>query len=123
MNKNTTIGEALKRLEKDIDDFRRVKFALEGLIQPGVSRTGPNGLPASAVNASVHARTGQSVAVAALAILSAANRPLHGLTEIVPALEAQGFHVHPHGLATTLLRSGLIVRVGRGTFALREEAK
>ena len=126
MNKNNTIGDALRYLDQNIEKFRGLKFALEALIHPGQGPADPNRPPtppASAVNAAAYARTGLGVATAAVAILEAAERPLHGLTEIVPALEAAGYRVSRHALATTLLRNARIVRVGRGTYALRERVE
>lgn len=123
MNKNATVDDLLQLLDRKIEDYRHLKFAVEAIVHPGKRPTNPSlppTPPASAVNAATHARTGQSVGSAALAILRAANRPMHGLSELVPALERQGYRVSRHGLATTLLRTGQVVRTGRGTFAARE---
>jgi hypothetical protein len=123
MNRNTTIGDALKYLDSSIERFRGLKFALEALITPSSAPDPgrPPSPPASAINAAAYARTGQGVGAAAISILEAAQRPLHGLTEIVPALESAGYRVSRHALATTLLRTSRIVRVARGTYALREQ--
>jgi hypothetical protein len=123
MNRNTTIGDALKYLDQNIERFRSARFMLEALIHGPDDPGKPPTPPASAVNAAVRVRTGLSVANAAIDILRAANRPMHALAEIVPALQAAGYKVHPHGLATTLLRTGQVVRVARGTFALREHGE
>jgi hypothetical protein len=109
MNKNTTIADVLTHLDQRIENLRGLKFGLEALVHAPAAPTDPNlppTPPASAVNAATHARTGQSVATAAITILEAAQRPLHGLTEVVPALEAAGYRVSRNGLATTLLRTG-----------------
>jgi hypothetical protein len=45
---------------------------------------------------------------------------MHGLREIIPALESQGYRLkHRAGLATTLMRSGVVERTAPGTFAVK----
>jgi len=57
---------------------------------------------------------------AALEILRAAGRPMHGLSEILPALEARGLVVSRYALAGNLMRTGAVERTGRGTFGLKK---
>ena len=126
MNRNTTLGELLKYLDAQIEAHRRAKFAIEALLHPPSGPTDPDlppTPPASAVNAATLARTGRSVGAAAISVLEVARRPMHGLSEIVPELEAAGYRVSRGGLTTTLLRTGRIVRVGRGIYALREDGQ
>ena len=53
-------------------------------------------------------------------ILREAGRPMHGLTELLPALEARGIKVkHTAGLATILMRTGMVERTAPGTFAVK----
>ncbi len=124
MNAQTPIGVAITLLRKEIDERKTALSILEALVAQGVTA-----LPAVANGAGPASRGGrrrggrggkQTVGQAAVAIMRAAGRPLHGLREIIPALEAQGYKIsHRAGLATTLLRTGEVVRTSPGTFAVK----
>jgi hypothetical protein len=116
VNDRTTIGDAKTDLRQRIANQQTALHILEALTAPMPRSTvGPShteGTPAR------KRRNNVGVGRAAIEILRRAGRPMHGLSEIVPALQAAGYHVHAHGLATTLLRTGLVERTGRGTFAV-----
>jgi hypothetical protein len=122
----TPIGVTLTLLRKERDERNTAIAILEALIAQGVSPSSPVNVagvtPITTVGVGGKKyRAGkkgrQSVASAALAILRAAGRPMHGLREIVPALEAQGYKLkHKAVLATTLMRSGDVERTAPGTF-------
>ena len=97
MNRNTPIGDFVSLLKREIADRQALLATLEPLLTPP---------PRSGVGR------------AAVEILREAGRPMHGLREIVPALEAKGFEFKTQaGFATTLLRTGYIRRTAPGTFA------
>jgi len=121
----TPIGVTLTLLRKERDERNTAIAILEALIAQGVSPSSPVTVagvtPVITTVGGKKYRAGKkgraSVASAALAILRAAGRPMHGLREIVPALEAQGYKLkHKAGLATTLMRSGDVERTSPGTF-------
>ena len=65
---------------------------------------------------------GESVGSAVIAVLREVGRPMHGLGEIIPALEARGVMIkNKAGFATALLRTRKIVRTAPGTFALASD--
>lgn len=102
MNRETSVGELLATLKTEIAERQQLVDALEARVGPEVR--GSRGMGAAAVE-----------------ILRAAGRPMHGIRDILPALEAQGYRLPSKaGFATTLMRTGQIVRVAPGTFAYEE---
>jgi uracil phosphoribosyltransferase len=100
MGRDTTIGELLALLKSEITDRKALVDKLESM-----------------VGAEPPTRT-KGLALAAVEILRAAGRPMHGLHEILPALQARGFVLRSRaGFATTLLRTGQVRRTAPGTFA------
>lgn len=98
MNREMSVGELLSELKREIADRQRLVDELEARV---------GGEPAR--------KTG--MAAAAIAILKDAGRPMHGLHEILPALQAKGFVVGSRaGFSTALLRTGSVERVAPGTF-------
>lgn len=102
MDRSTPVGDFLSLLRREIADRQVLVAKLESMLTP-----------------SPRTRTGLSQA--AVEILQKAGRPMHGLREILPALEARGFAVSKKGFATALIRSGRIRRIAPGTFAYVEE--
>jgi hypothetical protein len=113
MNDRTTLAEAKAAYREQIATATRALHLLEAITTAPLPR---GAMPAPRVP---RPERRLSVARAAIEMLARAQRPLHGMTEIVPHLQAEGYNVHAHGLATTLLRTGLVERVSRGTFALK----
>jgi hypothetical protein len=119
-----TVGALAASVRKEIEERQAFLAMLEGVMANGVSPSTPfpNGA-ANGVQAGGRPRRGgkkQSIAVASLEILRQAGRPLHGLRELLPQLEAQGLKVkHKAGLATVLMRTGQVERTAPGTFALK----
>jgi hypothetical protein len=118
MHSETPIGAAIALLKKEIAEKQAALNVLEGLVtqdSSGGARPPSNG-------AASRARRGKKTTVgkAAVEILRASARPMHGIREIIPALESDGYKVkHKAGLATTLLRTGEIERTAPGTFAFK----
>jgi hypothetical protein len=105
------LSSAIALLEKEIAEKQAALAALKALYARG---TPPIELP--------RGRGGKkpSIATAAIAILKAAGRPMHGQRELLPALEAQGIKIkHPAGLPTILLRTKRVERTSRGTYAFK----
>jgi hypothetical protein len=120
MQRNMPVGAAIDLLRKEIAEKQSVLAALEAMVTAGTESTAhalpTNGAPKPG------ARRGKklSVARAGLEILKTAGRPMHGLREIVPALEAQGYKIkHRAGFATVLLRTNQVERTAPGTFKLK----
>ena len=123
------IGTVMAMLRKRIEDMQSALAVLEALVAGGtetapmeyVSWTVPIPGPGSVEPTRKRRRRKRmSVGDAAVELLRAAGRPMHGLREIVPALLADGFKIaNPSGLATSLMRTGLVVRTAPGTFGLK----
>ena len=115
MRTDMPIGTAIAMLKKEIAEKQAALSVLETLVA--------NGSNAAAQGTGPRPRRGrptQSVGAAAVDILKATGRPMHGLREILPALLDQGYKIkHRAGLATTLLRTGEIERTAPGTFAVK----
>lgn len=109
MNRDTSVGEFLDQLRREVDDRQLLIYALsERLDEPTKSP------------ATTEAPTRVGVAQAAADILREAGRPMHGLHEILPALRARGFAPKSRaGFATLLLRTGKIIRTAPGTYAYK----
>jgi hypothetical protein len=118
INRNTPIGAAIATLKKEAADRQSAAAILEALI---ATVTGEPTSPAE--EGPRHRRRGKRGAgcgQAAIEIIRAAGRPLHGLTEILPALEARGYRIERSGLPTTLMRTKRIRRTAPGTFGLKD---
>jgi hypothetical protein len=111
-----SINAAIALLRKEIGDRQSALAMLEALIA-----SGSNG--ATSVAAAIDKGGERQVGMgkAAVEILAAAGRPMHGTSEIVPALAARGFVVKTRGLATMLLRTNKIERTAPGTFKYRNK--
>jgi hypothetical protein len=106
MVQEMTVQALVCLLEREIEERRTLVAALR-------ARMGgePKAAPAAR-------RTGVGAAV--VAILREAGRPMHGLGEILPALNARGFEVSRRaGFASVVLRTGQTVRTAPGTYALK----
>jgi hypothetical protein len=102
MDRTTPIGDVLSLLKREIAERQAIVAKLESLLTP---------MP----------RTRTGVGEAAAEILRAVGRPMHGLREILPALEERGFIFKTRqGFGTMLIRTGRIRRVAPGTFAPAE---
>jgi hypothetical protein len=115
MNRNTTIAEAIATLKRRAADQLTAVSMFEALIAPSAPR--PDAAHPG-TRRRRRRREGSTIAEIAVEILREAQRPLHGGTELLAQLEARGVKVRPSGLATSLLRTGEIERVARGTFGL-----
>ena len=123
MNKSTTIGAALAALRKEVADRQSAMAILEALVATGASDAGHAEPGTSRRRRRGKTRPG-GVGQITIEIIRAAGRPLHGLREIVPALQARGLKPRSTaGLATTLLRTGAIERTAPGTFGLKVGAR
>ena len=123
---DVTIGVLAAALQKEIDEKTSFLAMLKAVMAQGVSPATPYGAGGGGGSVvpitSGKRRRGKkpTIAAASLEILRAAGRPLHGLREILPALEAQGIKIkHKAGLATVLMRTGEVDRTSPGTFAVR----
>jgi hypothetical protein len=119
MRAEMPIATAIAILKKEIADKQAALSVLEGLVTQGA----PSINAPSANGVTVRARRGGkklAIGKAAVEILKTAGRPMHGIREVMPALEAQGYKIkHKAGLATTLLRTGEVERTAPGTFAFK----
>ena len=107
----TTIGAVVTTLRREIDERKTLLAMLEAITATGASA------PAETIR---RRRNRSPIVVASLEILRDAGRPMHGLTELLPALEARGLKLaHPASLATALMRSGEVDRPSPGTFAAK----
>ena len=107
MTRDMTVGDLVSLLKREIADRQRLVDDLEARVAP--KPTGPR----------VPRKT--SVASATAEILRETGRPMHGLDEIFPELSRRGLAPRSRaGFATTLLRTGEIVRTAPGTYALRD---
>jgi hypothetical protein len=126
LNQDMPIGSAIALLKKEIDDRQRALTALEAMVSQSAGRGAVaqvNGHAPRAAPTSGRGGKRPKIGEAAVEILRAAGRPMHGLREVLPALEAQGYKIsHRAGLATMLLRTKRVVRTAPGTFALKEAA-
>lgn len=116
----TTIGVTMTMLRRELDERRTMLSMLEAITGRGAAPliTAPDA-PTATRPSRRHHDGRPSIAAAAEAILRSANRPMHGLREILPLLEAQGYHLaHRASLAGTLTRGRRIVRTAPGTFAV-----
>jgi hypothetical protein len=122
---DVTIGVLATALQKEIDEKTTFLAMLKAVMAQGVSPSTPYGAGGGGSVVPITSgkrRRGKkpTIAAASLEILRAAGRPLHGLREILPALEAQGIKIkHKAGLATVLMRTGEVERTSPGTFAVR----
>lgn len=129
VDSGASIGSVIALLRKEIAERQTALYMLEALIAGGTSpASAANGVPlpplpvAAASGPQRRKRPTQSIARAAVELLRATGRPMHGLREIIPALEAQGYKFkHKTGLATTLMRTGKVDRTAPGTFALKSK--
>jgi hypothetical protein len=122
----TPISVVMTTLQKEIDERKSMLAMLQALVASGASPSAPftnGGVGAPIITSGIRKRGSKrvgGVGAAAVQVVRAAGRPLHGLREIIPALEAQGYKIkHRAGLATTLLRTGALERVAPGTFGLK----
>ena len=102
MDRQTSVGDFLSTLKREIEERQRLVSELEARVgaEPAPRKTG-------------HTH-------AAVEILREAGRPMHGLDEVLPALEAMGYRpVSRAGFGTGLLRTGKIIRTAPGTFAYK----
>ena len=114
MNRETTIGDFVSLLKREIEERQTIIAALE-------ARLGSE--PAIPAAPAPRGKRSAGIGAAAVKILREVGRPMHGLGEILPALEARGFTVaHRAGFATTLMRTGEIDRVAPGTYAAKPHA-
>jgi hypothetical protein len=126
LNPGTTIAAAIAAMQKEREALGTAISVLQALVANGVSPSTAVGVSGGVVvpfTAGRRARRGgrkPSIAQASIDILRAAGRPLHGLRELIPELEAQGVRIkHKSGLATTLMRTGEVERTAPGTFRFK----
>jgi hypothetical protein len=123
----TRLGAAKAKIRRQVEDLQRLLIQLEAMTASSPSTTSttsttkqrkqgfPSGTPTSASTL-----RNRGIGQAALEVLRQAGRPMHGLREVLPIIEQQGFHVRSRsGFATLLVRTGQVVRVAPGTFAFR----
>ena len=100
MDRSMTVGDLVSLLRREITERQALLAQLEARIEDAPPPTKKKG-----------------IGLAAVEIIQAAGRPMHGLDEILPALVARGYEVkRREGFATTLLRIRGIRRVAPGTF-------
>ena len=121
-----TVGALAATVRKEIEERKTFLAMLEAVMAQGVSPSTPyTGGSVVPITSAIKHRRGRggkkpSVAAASLEILRQAGRAMHGLRELLPAVEAQGLKVkHKAGFATTLMRTGRVDRVAPGTFAIK----
>ena len=128
LNPGMTIAAAIAAMQREREALGTAIAVLQALIAGGVSPTvalgAPDGGGATITSATAgYARRGgkrPSIGQASIEILREAGRPMHGLRDLVPALEARGVKMkHTAGLATILLRTKEIVRTAPGTYAMK----
>ena len=91
MDRNMTVGDLVSLLRREIEQRQSLLAELESRLDaaPAVRRKGAG--------------------LAAVEILRAAGRPMHGLGEILPALQTEGYELNSRaGFATLLLRTGKV---------------
>lgn len=109
MNDKTPLGTAVAVLRSEIAAKQTLLAGLEAMIAGPSPRAGPR-------------KRRSGIGAAAAEILRQTARPMHGLRELIPALEAQGHVIASRaGFATLLLRNSEIERRAPGTFALKKE--
>lgn len=114
MNEQTPIGSAIAQLKREIAERQSALAILQALVEKVPAPTA-NGHPPRG-----HPPRETGLVRAAVAVLKAAGRPMHGVSEVIPALEAQGYRVkHRSGFSSLLLRTGEVLRTAPGTFAYR----
>jgi hypothetical protein len=121
VNKNMTIAAAISALKKEAAERLSAASILEAVTASGVSEVGVSE-PAPASNDGrrrTRRKRGEGAGRVAVEIIRNAGRPLHGLTEIVPALEARGIKIRSSGLPTCIMRTGQAIRVAPGTYGLK----
>jgi hypothetical protein len=100
MDRNMTVGDLVSLLRREIAQRQSLLKELE-----------------SRLDAAPSARK-KGAGLAAVEILRAAGRPMHGLGEILPALHTSGYEINSKaGLPALLLRTGQVRRTAPGTFA------
>lgn len=99
MDRNMTVGDLVSLLRREIEQRQSLLAELESRIDAApVTRK-------------------KGAGVAAVEILRAAGRPMHGLGEILPQLQTSGYELASKaGFATLLLRTGQVRRTAPGTF-------
>jgi hypothetical protein len=119
VRRDMTVGDAITALKKEIQDRAKTLSVLEQM----VANQGPEEEPGShprqddAPRARRRSSPG-SVGSNAVEILQAAGRPMHGLRELLPALQARGLKPSKASLPTTLMRQkSRIRRTAPGTWA------
>ncbi len=119
LHKNMPIGAAIAALKREVADRQSALAILEALLAPS-GQSAPTTTNGTTRRRRKGKRRGGSARLA-VEIIRAAGRPMHGLTEIIPALEARGLKFkNPSGLATALMRTGEIERTAPGTFGLKD---
>jgi hypothetical protein len=108
MDSELTVKALVCQLKREIEERRTLLAGLEARCGEEPETQQPT--PAR--------RTGMTAA--AVEVLREVGRPMHGLGEILPALKARGFDVSKRaGFASVIMRSGQVVRVAPGTYALK----
>jgi hypothetical protein len=103
MNRDMTVGDLVSLLKREIAERQNLIRELEARARPSSAPGRPRG----------------GIATTAIDVLRDAGRPMHGLSELLPAIEARGVHIASRaGFATSLLRTDKITRTAPGTYAL-----
>lgn len=115
MDQNIPVAVVVEQLKQEIAE----RQALVSKIESIASKLAPAPASSPALPPPPSGRP-WSIAEATIEILKNNNgKPMHGRSEIIPALELRGIKVkHPGSLATVLLRNKFIKRTAPGTFGL-----
>jgi hypothetical protein len=113
LNRSMTICDAILALRSEVDSKMHLLAELEKVFNEDVTAEAN---PAVAA-VSKKKTSNYGIGYEAAKILREAGRPMHAMREIHPALAAKGIKCAKAGLATSMTRSGLCQRVGRGLFA------
>ena len=115
LTREMSVAAAIAQLKKEVADRQAAAAILEALVTH-------RALPTSGIDSPPAEREGQrpSVAEAAVQILRTAGRAMHGSSELLPMLMADGYQIRANSLGSAILRTGQVVRTARGVFAFRD---
>lgn len=117
METTTTLGDAIARLEHEIDDRQRALAVLKAMVRsdapPPTHHEKMNGTTKRGATSDPQSKT---VGGAAADILRTAGRPMHALREILPLIQEKGIAVSKTTLPTALGRRKDLKKIEPGVW-------
>ena len=120
MNSQTTIGDAIAVLEREIEERRRTVALLKSMLNGSSEH---RKVTPAAPAASEQEPGEMTVGAAATAILKASGRPMHATRELLPLIQEKGIRVSKTTLPTALSRQKELFRTDPGVWAYKKNTE